>query len=72
MSQIIVKERGTVILRLDNASKEVTEKLEQDIVTLWRAGVFTVKNGSVTLHFDHDGVLQEIETRVRNWRRRKA
>ena len=37
--------------------------------TLYEAGVFSIKNGSVLLNFDSEGTLTQIETKVISFKR---
>ena len=43
----------------------------QDVFTALRqACVFTTKNGSVTMDFDHQGILQQIKSNVLLYKRK--
>lgn len=64
--------RGTVFLDFDGLSQEGAERIRLIIVELFKAGVFAVKSGSATIHFDHEGTLQEISTNVKRYRRMKT
>ena len=63
-----MKEEGTILLKLEGVSLEDTDRYRQAIHTLIAQGVLGLRRGSVTLHFDHEGVIQEIEYH-RRWRR---
>lgn len=62
---------GIITLKLDGATLSETERCRLIVHTLFQQGVLNVKNGSVILHFDHEGVLQEIEVHKKQWRRNK-
>lgn len=64
-------DKGTIIITVEPISKADTERYRQMIVTLISQSVFSVKNGSATLHFDQNGDLGEIELKLRKWRKSK-
>jgi hypothetical protein len=59
---------GIIEIKLDGATTIDTERYRLLIHTLFVEGVFNIKAGSATLHFDDLGVLKEIEY---NFRRRR-
>lgn len=52
--------KGTIDIQIDPISHEDTERYRKIILELIAYGAFTVKSGSVTLHFDHEGNLMEL------------
>ena len=66
-----MKEVGTITINLEGVSLEETEKCRLVIHTLITQGLFSIRNGSMNLHFDHEGTLQEIEVHVKKWRKNK-
>jgi len=50
-------------------NKDVVEKMRQGIQILIAQQVFGVRNGKVTLNFDNEGTLQEIEFNYKKWRK---
>ena len=63
--------QGLITIKLDGASPEGTERCRQIIHEMFVQGVFLIRNGSVTMHFDHEGTLQEIKYDIIKWRRNK-
>ena len=37
-------------------------KLQDEFMILRKNGIFDVKNGSITIHFDSEGLVRKIET----------
>jgi hypothetical protein len=64
--------KGTITIDIDNVTPEDTERVRSVIERLILSGSFNVRNGNVTLHFDHEGVLQLIDSHVIRYRRKKA
>lgn len=62
---------GIITLRLDGATLSDTERCRVIVHTLFQQGVLNIKNGSAILHFDYEGILQEIEIHKKQWRRNK-
>lgn len=46
-----------------------TRRYQAIFDVLVASGSLDIRRGSVTLHFDHENNLQEIETHVKNWKR---
>lgn len=64
-------ERGQVHFNFENASQEQVERFREIVMNLFESGGFDVRSGSVTMHFDHEGDLREIETNTKKkWRTR--
>ena len=62
---------GTITLKLEGITFEETERIREMIHILISQGVFHVKNGTATLSFDRDALLQDIEIRYKRWKRDK-
>lgn len=62
---------GTITLNFEGASLQETERFRLLITNLFEQGVFNIKNGNATLHFDNLGTLQAIDVNFRKWRREK-
>ena len=52
--------KGTITLELDGLSPETILRIKETIDSMFMAGAFGIRNGSVELHFDNDGVLKKI------------
>lgn len=68
---LLTKTVGLLNFKLEGISMEETEKYREIISILFEARAFNIKNGSVTLHYDYEGNLMEVETNVKRWRRQK-
>jgi len=62
---------GTIFITLEGATFEQTERCRAIINILFNNDIFSIRNGSVTLHFDYEGTLNEIEINVKKWKRNK-
>ena len=60
-----------ISIQIDGITKEEAVRCMNIIDTCFKQGIFNVRNGKITLNFDSDGVLQEIEFSVKKWRRNK-
>ena len=47
------------------------ERIRANIHVLLENGVFKTRNGNITLHFDSDGQLKQIEQDIVKWRKDK-
>lgn len=64
------KPNASLHFEFDGAvNKDVVEKMREGIQILIAQQVFGVRNGKVTLNFDHEGTLQEIEFNYKKWRK---
>ncbi len=63
--------RGTITIEVDPITPEMTERLRQIFLTLIGSGGLNVRSGQTTMHFDHEGVLQLVETHEKKWLRKK-
>lgn len=59
-------------LEIPGLNDEEWSRVKDTIHTLAERDVFLMRNGSVSLHFDSLGNLQEIEFKYKRWKRRKA
>ena len=66
-----MNEAGLIYYKLDGASIEETERCRIIIHNLFTSGVLNIKNGSATLHFDSEGLLQEIRLEKILYKRKK-
>ena len=66
-----MKEIGTITINLEGVTLEETERCRLVIHTLISQGLFITRNGSITLHFDGEASLQEIEVHTKRWRKDK-
>lgn len=66
-----MKETGTITINLEGVSFEETEKCRRVLHTLISQGLFNIRNGSMNLHFDFEGTLQEIEVHLKKWKKNK-
>lgn len=64
--------KGTIILEFEGISQEVTERYRGIFEALFASGSLNIRSGQVTVHFDHEGTLQLIETHEKRWVRRKS
>ncbi len=62
---------GEIIIKLEGASLEQTERCRQIIHRLFEQGVLSVRNGRAILHFDTAGNMAAIDIEVGKWRRDK-
>ena len=64
-------DRATLTFELERITFGHAEKMRRAIDFLIDVGAFNVRSGNVTMHFDLDGVLQEVETHsIRKWRKK--
>lgn len=68
----MASQKGTIVLEFDPISHEETLRYKQIFEALFLSGGLNVRAGQVTLHFDHEGTLQLIETHEKRWLKRKA
>jgi len=59
----------TIFLKLEGATVEQAEHCRSIIELLFANDVFNIRRGSVTLHFDHEGGLKQIERDRVVWRK---
>ena len=64
--------KGTIKIEIEGISFEETERYREVIHYLILSGGLNIKNGNTTLFFDDIGVLQEVETKAKRWRRNKV
>lgn len=62
---------GKIEIILGGASLEDTERLRLMIHTMFQQGVFNIRNGYAMIHFDHEGLMREIEVHMKKWRNDK-
>lgn len=55
-----------VLIKIELPAKEIVL-----FNTLYEAGVFGIRNGSATLHFDSEGVLTQIESKIISFKKGK-
>lgn len=60
-----------IILKLDGASIQDTERCRRIIGALFQSGVFNVRGGEAFLNFDKDGELGDIKVKDTRWTRNK-
>ena len=58
-------------LEFEGLNFKQTEHIREVINILFEAEAFTVRNGKVIMHFDHEGTLQEVSVDHKRWKRRK-
>lgn len=63
--------KGRFEIEIEGISLEETERLRLLTFTLITEGIFHLRNGNATLHFDHQGQLQAVDVNYRKWRREK-
>lgn len=66
------KPNARLLFELEGANPALVEKMREGIQTLIAQQVFGIKNGKVTLNFDADGTMQEIEFNYKKWRKSKT
>jgi len=66
-----MKEVGTITIQLEGVTWDETERIRCIINYLFEGGLFLMRNGAATIHFDSDGMPGEIST-PRVWKRGKA
>jgi hypothetical protein len=64
--------RAVIYFTLDNVSLVEADRYRQMILTLFEQGFFTLRNGKVIVHFDHQGELQQIEREYVQYKRGKV
>ena len=64
--------KGTIKIEIEGISFEETERYRETVHYLILSGGLNIKNGQTTLFFDNEGVLQEVETKAKRWRRDKV
>lgn len=62
---------GIIQIVLPGVTFEETERCRAIIHTLFQNEIFNIRNGKATLHFDHEGTLQQIQVDTTRWRRDK-
>ena len=68
MNQIQIH-KGQITINLDGLEAEVVERYRANIHQLMIKGVFELQNGKVTLHFDNDKQLRQIDIFYTPWRK---
>ena len=63
--------KGLIEIQVDNVSEQETFRLQEIIHRLLAEGALNVRNGCVTLRYDNDATLQQIEIDYIKWRRQK-
>jgi len=63
--------KGTITIELDGATFQETERFRKMIHVLFTQGVFNLRRGYATLHFDHEGILSGIDIFQSKWRDNK-
>ena len=61
---------GVITIKLEGVTFEQTERCRLMIHKLFELGFFNVKNGSFTVHFDHEGTMGSTE-KTYKWRNDK-
>ena len=64
-------EKGTIVITLEGMTFQETERCRQIIHVLFEKGVFNIRNGKAILNFDDMGLLAEIESQIKLWKRGK-
>jgi hypothetical protein len=62
---------GIINIKLEGIETPELERVRCIIQTCFEQGLFNVRNGKVSLNFDSDGTLQEMDFSVKKWRRNK-
>ncbi len=62
--------KGEINIVLEGASLKETERCEAIIRQMFESGMFAFRNGKLTLHFDNDGMLAQVDADYIKWRRR--
>lgn len=63
--------KGTIFFTFENVEHKEIERYRGIIHNLIMQGALNIKNGKVTLNYDSDGELQEIEFNIKRWRKNK-
>ena len=64
--------KGTIVITLEGVSISQTERYRLLIHELFAQGALDIKAGSVTLHFDDVGMMQEVEYNFKRKRNKPA
>lgn len=64
--------QSNITLKFEGLNEQELRRVHDTINTLFERDVFFMKNGQVILHFDHEGILQEIGFNYKRWKRRKS
>jgi len=67
MSYVQTKSITSVYLNLEDASQGQLDHVRETIEALFLGGVFNVRRGTVTLHFDAEGTLAAIDKNEHVW-----
>ena len=62
---------GIIQVLLPNTPFEEVERCREIIHTLFESDFFKIKNGKATVHFDHQGIVQQIGVDSIRWKRDK-
>lgn len=60
---------GIIEIRIQDITPSNTIRIKKIIHTLIEQGVFTIRNGNATLHFDETGDLGSIEMHFKKWKK---
>ena len=59
---------STIQIQIENIGALELERCRQILHTLFEQGAMNVRNGKVTLNFDSDGTLRQLDFNVTKWR----
>jgi len=59
---------STINIQIENIGLLELERCRRILHVLFEQGAMNVRNGKVTLNFDSDGSLRELEFNVKKWR----
>lgn len=66
------KTNGVITVNLTNITPTELEYLRNVLRLLFGRGIFNLKGGKATLHFDFDGRLHAIDVERKEWQREKT
>jgi hypothetical protein len=58
---------GIINLQFENIKPDDLERIRKNIHTQFTEGVFFIKNGSATLHFNPKGIIQKTEFKFQKY-----
>lgn len=59
---------STIQIQIENIGFKELERCRQILHCLFEQGALNVRNGKVTLNFDSDGTLRQLDFNVTKWR----
>ena len=63
---------GVIQIVLPGYTFEETNRCREIIHTLCESDFFKIRNGKATIHFDHQGTVQQIGMDIIQWKRDKS